>query len=142
MAKTNEQIAEEAKQAELEAQNKAAVETVEQKKEQAAQLQKDAETIQKESVVPVTTTVAQIDAVSDKTIEEATEQTTANTLELGTVATMTSWTVDEHGRHTHPNDVKFEVTNPKDTGMPKGITVVSRETAEHFKSLGIGKIVK
>lgn len=45
---------------------------------------------------------------------------------------------------TNPNDVLFNVKYPKDwkkeKTMSEGVVVVSRETAEHFTSLGIGKI--
>lgn len=44
----------------------------------------------------------------------------------------------------NPNDVLFNVKYPKDwkkeKSMPEGVVVVSRETADHFTSLGIGKI--
>ena len=46
--------------------------------------------------------------------------------------------------YTNPNDVLFNVKYPKDwkkeKTMPEGVVVVSRETADHFTSLGIGKI--
>lgn len=45
---------------------------------------------------------------------------------------------------TNPNDVLFNVKYSKDwkkeKTMSEGVVVVSRETAEHFTSLGIGKI--
>lgn len=47
--------------------------------------------------------------------------------------------------YKNPGDVEFEVKYPKDyTGvkhMPEGPVVVSKEVAEQFKQLGIGKIV-
>lgn len=46
----------------------------------------------------------------------------------------------------HPNSVVFEVKYKKgyegEKTMPVGKTIVSREVAEHFESIGIGSIVK
>lgn len=46
---------------------------------------------------------------------------------------------------TNPNDVSFDVKYPKDFKgqklMPEGIVIVSKESAEQFKALGIGDIV-
>lgn len=46
----------------------------------------------------------------------------------------------------HENDVTFNVKYGKDYKgdklMPEGNVVVSKESAAHFESLGIGKIVK
>lgn len=46
----------------------------------------------------------------------------------------------------HPNDVWFKIKYPKDykgpKEMPEGkVIVVSKETADHFKKVGIGAIV-
>ena len=68
-----------------------------------------------------------------------------NTLEIG-VANMEQMFTDSNVTtvHAHPNDVTFVVSYGKDwkgeKPMPEGPVVVSRETAEHFVSLKIGKI--
>lgn len=47
---------------------------------------------------------------------------------------------------TNPNDVTFTVKYGKDYKgdkvMPEGNVIVSKESAAHFESLGIGKTVK
>lgn len=93
----------------------------------------------------------------DKAMEDATgqkgditsnEAARANVLveqsgySFGGFAVSTEMSNEAPSLPAHPNDVKFNVTNPKDTGMQKGVTVVSKEVAEHFESLGLGKIVK
>lgn len=142
MAKTKEQIAEEAKAAELEAKNKALTDIIEAKQEQDEVTAKQVDKEQKDSLLPKTDTTAIEDARAKELIDNPAGPQTTSGLTLGQMAVSTGFTVDEHGRSYHPNDVKFNVTNPKDTSMQKGITVVSREVAEHFESLGLGKIVE
>jgi hypothetical protein len=60
---------------------------------------------------------------------------------LGDIANSTYISTDVTSP-SHHNDVKFEVTHPKETSLQKGVTVVSKEVAEHFEKLGLGKIVK
>ena len=70
---------------------------------------------------------------------------TVNTLEIG-VASMEQMSTDSNviTVHPHPNDVTFVVSYGKDwkgdKPMPEGPVIVSKETAEHFSSLKIGKI--
>ena len=70
---------------------------------------------------------------------------TVNTLEIG-VANMEQMSTDSNVTtvHANPNDVTFIVSYGKDfkgdKPMPEGPVVVSKETAEHFVSLKIGKI--
>lgn len=71
-----------------------------------------------------------------------------NTPEFGEVGAVTVEIISrgEAPTSTHPNDVFFKVKYPKDwegeKTMPEGVVVVSKESAEHFASLGIGSIVK
>jgi hypothetical protein len=134
----------------LEAQNKAAVEKAGEKKAQEEKLQEKADENQKDSAVPKTDTVAKIDAATDEALENAKDpdahKASGVTGGLSPVATTTQWTIDDHKRRVHPNDVKFEVKYPASYKgkkiMPEGVTVVSKEVAEQFHELGIGKIVK
>jgi len=67
-------------------------------------------------------------------------QVQASPLSLGELSTSSSTSVlGESPRN--PNDVFFEVTE-ENKHMPLGITVVSKECAEQFEGLGIGKVVK
>lgn len=46
----------------------------------------------------------------------------------------------------NPNDVNFDVKYPKDYKgprlMPEGVVTISKESAEQFTKLGIGKVVE
>jgi hypothetical protein len=46
----------------------------------------------------------------------------------------------------NPGDVDFEVKYPEDYGgprhMPEGVVTISKESAEQFTKLGIGKVVQ
>jgi hypothetical protein len=130
--------------------NKAAVQKAEDKKQHEEKLEEHADKNQKDSAVPKTDTVAKIDAASDEALENAkdakAEKASGMVGDLGNMATQTDWSVDDHNRRVHPNDVKFEVKYPASYKgkkiMPEGVTVVSREVGEQFHELGIGKIVK
>lgn len=143
----------EAEQKALAEKNKAAVHNAENKKKHEEELEKAAEKNQKESVTPKTETVAKIDAATDEALALAKEKAsgTANysgdLLGLGEMATSEQWTTDDHGRRSHPNDVKFHVKYPSGwkgaKSMEDGsIQVVSLEVAEQLSDLGIGKIIK
>lgn len=73
-----------------------------------------------------------------------------NVLETNIPITAERISVDENAqlpKTQHPNDVKFKVNYPSDwkgeKSMPQGsVQVVSKESAEYFQSLKIGKIIK
>lgn len=73
----------------------------------------------------------------------AAQVTEQKTLEVGTV---TVERISKKGDpvSAHPNDVKFQVKYPDgwkgEKTMPEGVIVVSKESAKHFASLGIGSI--
>ena len=85
--------------------------------------------------------------VKTKQVEEPKKATKKEvvTLEIG-VASMEQMSTDSNviTVHQHPNDVTFIVSYGKDwkgdKPMPEGPVVVSKESAEHFISLKIGKI--
>jgi hypothetical protein len=67
-------------------------------------------------------------------------------LEIGTV-TVENFSTTEEPRTTHPNDVRFKVSYPKnwegEKPLPEGsIQIVSKESAEHFTSLKFGRVIK
>ena len=67
-------------------------------------------------------------------------------LEIG-VANMESISSDPNPTVilVNPNDVNFRVKYKKDypgeKTMPEGLVVISKESAEHFEAIGIGKTV-
>ena len=77
--------------------------------------------------------------------EKITPAEEINTLEIG-VAKMEQISTNSNVTPTwaNPNDVTFIVSYGKDwkgeKPMPEGHVIVSKETAEHFLSLKIGKI--
>lgn len=72
------------------------------------------------------------------------EEVTRPIAEAQPIATSVSMSITGHKAGSHPNDVVFEVKYAKDykgtKAMPEGETVVSRELAEQFTQLGIGKV--
>ena len=66
-------------------------------------------------------------------------------LDIGSV-TVENFSIGSAPESTNTNDVYFRVKYPKEWKgeklMPEDVIVVSKESAEHFTSIGIGKIVK
>ena len=66
-------------------------------------------------------------------------------LDIGNV-TVENFSVGEAPKITNPNNVYFRVKYPKEWKgaklMPEDVIEVSKESAEQFTSIGIGKIVK
>jgi hypothetical protein len=67
--------------------------------------------------------------------------TEVKTIEIGEI-TVENISTDAP-KLTNPNDVLFKVKYPKDWKkeklMPEGVVIVSKETADHFTKIGIGK---
>ena len=68
-----------------------------------------------------------------------------NIIDIGNV-TVEDLSTDGQSKVTNPNDVYFRVKYPKDwqgeKAMPEDVVIISKESAEHFTSIGIGKIIK
>lgn len=130
--------------------NEAVIQNAEDKLTHEEEVEKAVLKDQKESFVPKTATVAKGDVLTDEALRLAQEKATASGLTnaTGTLFNpgMESFMLDEHGRRTHPNDVKFEVKYGSgfkgSKHMAEGVTVVSREVAEQFESLHMGKIIE
>lgn len=130
----------------------AAKEEIKKKQEHEDKVEDKALDKQKESGVPITKTVAKQDAEAEVNAEES--EKLKKDIEAGKIkptiqppASDPQWLIDEHGRRTNPNDVKFQVKysskyKQEDRHMPEEIIVVSQEVADQFESLGIGHIIK
>lgn len=98
------------------------------------ELDKAVEKEVKENKETSTETAAHEEAIAKVYVEQS-------AYSLGDMANSTYISTDVTSP-SHANDVRFEVTDPKKTSLQKGVTVVSKEVADHFESLGLGKIVK